>query len=42
MLGGNNDWKEMKKGENAYIFCPIGKKYAYFPPNLLKIKDFIP
>ena len=27
----------MKKGEKMHIFSPIGKKYAYFFPNGLKI-----
>ena len=36
-VGGKNDWKGMKKGGKIHIFSPIGKKYAYFPPNWLKI-----
>ena len=37
MLGGKNYWKGMKKGGKKHIFSPIGKKYAYFFPNWLKI-----
>ena len=36
-VGKKNDWKGMKKGEKMHIFSPIGKKYAYFFPNWLKI-----
>ena len=37
MLGKKNDWKGMKKGEKMHICSPIGKKYANFFPNWLKI-----